>query len=330
MHKLIAKLGISEKFTKRIRKPKHAFNKTDDMLVREADKNHQADLLQLPKTKEGYQYMLVIVDLWSREVDFEPLKDKSSATVKEAFKTIFKRPYLNAPVMVKTDNGTEFKGEADKYLKKEGVWHRTGHPYRHQNQANVERMNRTIGRLLNGYMNAKEEATGKVYREWTDVLDIIRTDLNKMRYRADQPDYVPTLDVSTTPKFKVGDLVHRKLDYPQNALGHKQPTENFRVGDYRFERHPKEIISVFPYPKGKQPGFRYMLRDILDTSYAEWELMKSKDQVAKYVVERLLAKKRVRGKTFYKVKWRGFSKQYNSWEPEETLMEDVPDLVEAY
>ena len=58
---------------------------------------------------------------------------------------------------------------------------RTAQPNRHIQVANVERLNGILGTLLNGYMNSKEEQTGKVYKEWTDKLDIIRKDLNKIR-----------------------------------------------------------------------------------------------------------------------------------------------------
>ena len=51
--------------------------------------------------------------------------------------------------------------------------------------ANIESLNIILGRLLNGYMNTKELETGKLYREWTNVIDIIRIDLNKIRIRPD-------------------------------------------------------------------------------------------------------------------------------------------------
>ena len=52
------------------------------------------------------------------------------------------------------------------------------------------------GRLLDGYMNSKELETGRVYRQWTDVIDIIREDLNEIRER---PDGDPQKDIMIPP-----------------------------------------------------------------------------------------------------------------------------------
>lgn len=38
-----------------------------------------------------------------------------------------------------------------------------------------------------------------------------------------------------------------------------------------------------------------------------------------YYVEKILKKKIIKGKEFFLVKWIGFSKKFNSWEPEESF-----------
>ncbi len=93
-------------------------------------------------------------------------------------------------------------------------------PNRHNQLANVENLNKLLGRLLNGYMNSKEIETGRVYKQLTGVLDkMILTDLNEIRER---PDSNPQYDIFTPPteamsKFKVGDIVFVKSDRPLNA-----------------------------------------------------------------------------------------------------------------
>ncbi|ETO99762.1 hypothetical protein F441_22818, partial [Phytophthora nicotianae CJ01A1] len=49
-----------------------------------------------------------------------------------------------------------------------------------------------------------------------------------------------------------------------------------------------------------------------------------------YHVERLVARRRHRGRTQYLVKWRGYPHSQNSWEFELPLREDCPDVVDAY
>ena len=68
-----------------------------------------ADVLFLPNDK-GYIYCLVVVDQGNRLVDAEPLKNKTSETVLEAFKAIYKRDIIKKPKIVTTDAGKEFMG----------------------------------------------------------------------------------------------------------------------------------------------------------------------------------------------------------------------------
>ena len=45
-----------------------------------------ADLLHLPSTKYRYNYLFVIVDLWSNAFDMEPIRRKTPDDVLEALK----------------------------------------------------------------------------------------------------------------------------------------------------------------------------------------------------------------------------------------------------
>jgi hypothetical protein len=158
-----------------------------------------------------------------------------------------------------------------RWLHDENILHRIAMPNRHNQLANVENLNKLLGRLLNGYMNSKEIETGRVYKQWTDVIDIIRSDLNEIRER---PDGNPQYDLfkpptEAMPKYKVGDIVFFKSDRPLNALGQFQPTNNFREGDFRFNiKDPRAIKSILHYPN----NIRYLLEGNKKTSYAESEL----------------------------------------------------------
>ena len=148
------------------------------------------DLLYLPKTRQKYLYLLTMVDIWSNKCDFEPLKDKKSSSVLQAMKKIFKRGILPQPqASIRTDNGSEFQDVFHKWLYDHNILHRFGEPYRHQQMANVERLNYTLGGLLNGYMNQKEIETGSEYKEWSNILNTLRDELNKIRKI--QPDKDP-------------------------------------------------------------------------------------------------------------------------------------------
>ena len=89
MEKLLQELGIDEKYSKPV-KIKKEFSKVKENIPLKADYNFMADLLELPETKKGYKYLLVVVDLATDEFDIEPIINKDSLTVVDAMKTMLK------------------------------------------------------------------------------------------------------------------------------------------------------------------------------------------------------------------------------------------------
>jgi len=334
--KLKDKLGVDDTFTKAIRKEKKQ-TKISDVMTLIEDYNFMGDILHLPATKEGFKYCLVIVDLATHEFDIEPLKTKEAKEVLSAMKTIFTRSHVKKPkASIRTDNGTEFQGVVKKYLKDNNIFHSVSMPYRHQQLSMVESLNRTLGLLFNGYMNKKEEQTRKQYKEWTDVVDIVRTELNKIRKV--KPPYTEKtvfdykdkpVNMKDDPKYNVGDLVHYKLSYPEDALGNKQPTANFRVGDYRWSALPKKIEQIYYY-SGAIP-YRYGLEGMKYVSFPESELMQSKETEQKWIVKKIIGKKIEKKKIYYLVSWKGYKKADNTWEPKTELLKDgLDNYIKAF
>jgi len=320
MKKILKDLNINETYTKPLKKP--IYDKVKSNTFPMQDYNFMMDLLFLPTTKKKNKYLLVVVDLWSDDFDIEPLKDKEPASTLTAFKKMIKRPHINLPeASIRTDNGTEFKGVFSKYLYDKNILHRIAEPYRHQQLANVENLNKTLGKIFNGYMNTKEEELGYTYNEWDDIIDYVRKELNKIRHRPDGDPYNDLMEPSTEaePKYEVGDLVYRKLERPKNALGHNQTTINFRMGDYRFDvKQPRKIKKILYYPN----NIRYLLEGHTNVSYTEAELKPSEEQAEKYIIKKVLDKRKIEGKTHYLIWWKGYLKKKATWEPLEELIKD--------
>lgn len=274
MDLLKKKLNIDETFTKPIKNIKYDSVKAN--VYPKANYNFMADLLHLPKTKYRYNYLFVIVDLYSNAFDCEPIRTKTPADVLAALKKILSRNYIpEINASIRTDNSGEFGGIFHKWLYHENILHRIAEPNRHIQLANIENLNGVIGNLLNGYMNHKEIETGKIYRQWTDILDIIRSDLNEIRRK---PDGDPRNDIMTppidkNPKYKIGDIVFVRSERPMSALGEIQPTNSFRKGDYRFDiKNPHTIKQILYYPN----NIRYIVTDKKKCSYSEPELILKK------------------------------------------------------
>ena len=306
---LINKIGGNETFTKRI-KQETKFNKVKDNVTLIEDANMMCDVLFLPETptkginKKGFKYLFVIVDLATDEFDIEAMKELNSEAALTAMKACFKRKYVKEPkYSLKTDGGAEFKGVFNKYLYEKSILHKGVVAGRHSSMSNVESLNRQLGRLFNLYMNSMEEKTGKVYKDWIKIIDVVREDLNDLRrkkvpkninsHEYELPvDYttqtvnkvivdkkgnkkIETNEINTKikPKFKVGDYVYRYLDVPRNALDKRQNSEAKREGDILWDRTPREITQVFMY--AGTPLYRYYLEGVRDASYSEKQLRKA-------------------------------------------------------
>ena len=322
---LLIKLGADDPLAEAPRKEKE-YTAVKSQTAPHPDYNYMADLLELPKTKQGYRYLLVVVDLWTDLFDIEPLKSKTPATVLTGFKTIFKRPFLDKPyASVQTDGGAEFKGAVNKYFFEESILHRITMKGRHTQNSVVERLNGIIGELLNNLMNQREKKTGRIFREWTEFVPEVRTELN--RYRKERrakikPDQHDTKnDYDKKPKFKPDQVVRYALSVPRNALGNEQNTPNFRKGDIRWSE-PKKIKQIM-YVGGKI-GWRYMLEGIENASYTEKQLKaaESTEKETKYRVKRLIDRRTRNKKIEYLVWWVGYLKKESTWEPKKQLIED--------
>jgi len=49
-----------------------------------------------------------------------------------------------------------------------------------------------------------------------------------------------------------------------------------------------------------------------------------------YIVQKIIGKKKIKGKIYYRVKWKGYPESDATWESRKNLIEDVPILVNEY
>jgi hypothetical protein len=337
MDAILEKLGIDETYTKPVKKPK-TFTSVYDNVPHVEHYNYMMDLLMLPETKEGFKYLLVCVDLGDSEFDIEPIKNKEPKTILNAFKAMFKRPYIKKPyASVQTDLGSEFKGVFHKYLYDESVLHKTAVPNRHSQMSTVENLNKNIGRFLNGYMNTKEQQTGQQYKEWTDVLHTVRDLYNEHKKKKTENAHTQKYQQSvnftalskTEPRFSIGDVVYYVSNTPLDALGKKQPTNAFRTGDRRWNINTRKITSIV-YPMGKVP-YRYMLEGLDNVSFTDNELMLSENNQSTYDVKDILDKRKTKGRIEYLVYWKGYKKSDATWVSRQSLIEDgLTEYIKQY
>jgi len=112
------------------------------------------DLLgPLPRTFEGYEYILVICDRFTKVTRADPLKVISALDVLRAFLDTWVASY-GIPDSVSSDNGPQFAaGLRPGVLKALGVDTNYATPYHPQTNGQVERFNKTLVKQLRHYVS---------------------------------------------------------------------------------------------------------------------------------------------------------------------------------
>jgi hypothetical protein len=123
------------------------------------------DMQQLKRENDNYAYILVVIDVFSKQVDLAPLKNKKPSTVIEAFQHILdSSPVFGGfkPAFVRSDKGGEFSRLFTQFLNERGIKH-----YYAMNDVKasvVERVIRTLRRKMYRYFTYKKS------RRYLEVL----------------------------------------------------------------------------------------------------------------------------------------------------------------
>ena len=138
-----------------------------------------ADIQLLAKHNDGYRFILVLIDAFSRMLYVRPLKNKSAETVTRAFQDIFEKELAGAPLkFLHTDAGTEFLNRTLRaLLKKRSV--KLMHSDNVETKAAMaERVIRTLKHRIYSYFTQNN-----TFR-WIDVLEKVRSAYNSAYHQS--------------------------------------------------------------------------------------------------------------------------------------------------
>lgn len=279
----------------------------------------QADLavfINTSRKNDGYNYLLVCVDVLSRKAYVEPVKSKRSDDMIPAFEHIFERSDTT-PWYLFTDLGLEFNSKTMlKYFEEKEIEKRNAYTNPVLHAAIVERMNRTIKDRLHRYF-----AENNTLR-WVDVIqDIVKSINNSVnRSTGMKPSDVTYKNAeslrrimyedifkSKKPKFQLGDSVR----FANKKMLFVKGDENFTDGIYEVERvytHTVPIVYTLKDYEGNHiKGYFY-----------EQELVKANRDTA-YKIKQVLKTKIRNGEKLYYVKYAGF-KNLSEWVRESDLV----------
>ena len=128
------------------------------------------DLAQFPVSERGYEYALLVVDVCTRFVFIEPLKEKDARTITLLLFKLFCT--IGFPKVIQSDQGPEFKNQVVADLtKKLAVEHRLTTPYHPRANGVAERNVRTLKETL------RKEIEGRI-ADWDLHIPMVQLMMN--------------------------------------------------------------------------------------------------------------------------------------------------------
>jgi hypothetical protein len=277
----------------------------------------QMDLVevgQFADKNDGVKYLLNCIDIFTRYAFVRPIKDKSAKTVLDAFKSILQEAQTK-PFMIVMDKGTEFMNQQFKsFCDSQKI--KLINPQASVHAAFVERFNRTLQMLVYKYMTENET------NRYVDVLQNLVKTYNNRRHRminmtpneAERNENNEHLELNLIQQKQINQIKSRK---PQYKVGDyvriaKQKGKFSRSYD---EQAMQEIYKIKTVDLRKKIPL-YLLSDYdgnetLVGGFYDFELTPVNTET--FRIEKVLKKRKVKGREQLFVKWKGFGDQHNSW-----------------
>ena len=315
------KKWLDEQSTYTLHKPCHKPRVYKKTMVRNPDEQWQADLVQMnefSKENENYNYLLTVIDCFSKYAWVEPLKSKTGLETAKAFENIFESGRV--PLKIQFDEGKEFYNRHVKELleSKKILYFST---FSDKKAAIVERFNRTLKSRMYKYFTEHET------RKWIDVIQKIIEGYNNSYHSTIKmtPTEASNAKQSETVWWNIyGAYITADYGVPHFKVG-----QTVRISKYK---------SVFE--KGYIPNFTeeyfkirqviignptvYKLKDLKEEDvsgiFYESELSAyNPSNDTEYKIEKVLGKKTLQGKKYILVRYKGWSDKFNEWIPESNV-----------
>lgn len=277
----------------------------------------QIDIMYLPdykKTSKGYKYLLCVLDVFSRKLFIRKLRKKDTNTVVRKFESILNE-IKQEPEKIVVDKGSEFKSDVfQQYCEYLGI--KLIFTYNETKAAHVERAQRSFQNIL--YRILEEHQTRDFLKFLKDALHIYNNRRNRIT------GYSPNFAYQE----KNHDLISINLEKKYNEKKELKKKPRFKEGDYVRIREVKQTFSRGYHPYFTEEIFR-VKKVLLNLPIPRYNLSNYTGEeeikgsfygneltlvnLDTFKVEKVLKKKREKGKTLLFVKWLGYPTSQNSW-----------------
>jgi len=285
------------------------------------------DIQSLAQFNNGVRFLLMCIDTYTRYAFVRPLQNKNGRTVLDAFKSILQEASVinGPPRMVVVDRGTEFQNEHFiRFLRDNNI--QLFMPDTSIHAAYVERFNRTFQQIIYKYMTENETRRYISRRNPSSGEEQLLLPLFVNSYNNRYHRMIGTTPyiAETRPESHIG-ISTRMSKYYETI---KPEKVRFAIGDTVRIQRLKGKFNRGYNERAKQEIFKVsniktnMKRPLIElTDYSGRETIKGKfyqNELTKvggdvFRVEKVIKKRRLRGRDQLLVRWRGFSDAYNSW-----------------
>lgn len=286
------------------------------------------DLTDFADDNDGVKYLLICIDIFSRYLYVEPIKNKSTANTLHAIKNILRKSNTQ-PETFRSDAGKEFTGNPVKqYLADREIYQQVAYNTTKANYA--ERVIRTLKKKIFQYLYYKNT------KRYIDVLQDLVAGYNE--------NYHSSIKCapSTVNKNNEAEIWARQyLPKDSSKMRNFKFKFKFNVGDLVRISNPR-----LPFSRGFGLTFSeelfkikrrhitmpatYVLEDLNGKPLrglfyeAEMILVRGKENIygkdVAFRVEKILRRRTHKGKKEVLIKWKGYSDEFNSWEPVNNLI----------
>lgn len=308
---------LSSQLTYTLHKKARRRFKRNPVVAENINENFQADLVDLKefsKSNNNFNYILTVIDVFSKKAWAVPVKSKTASEVTEAMERILKNV---VPLKLQTDKGKEFENSSFKSLmKKYNINFFTTNNFDIKCSV-IERFNRTLKDKMFKYF------TKSGGRKYIDILDSLIASYNNSYHRSIKMSPNEVNEHNKTAVFQNLYKVHNKRELLRNYI-----KPSLKIGDVVRQKYRLGPLDRGYYPNWTDQTFTinkmvknfpkplYRLTDskdnLISKRYYPEEIQVIKNNSI-YRVEKILAEKYLKREKYYKIKWLNYPESENSW-----------------
>ena len=198
-------------------------------------------------------------------------------------------------------------------------------------------------------MTEQETLTGETSSQWVSDLPAVIGEINKRttkNRRKRKAKDEPLCQGDTCSLLTQGTKVRVALEVPKDVATGKRLHGKFRATDIRWNRTPRTIMETIIQPD--MPPLYLLNNDAgnIDRSTAytknQLQVIPKNEKIPQsksirpvkgsdfYIVDKLISRKKLKGRWLIKVRWKGYNASSDTWEKRAELMKTIPDMVKQF